>query len=252
MKLVLLVVTAMLGNAVEIRFEVRHERALKDHPGVLTFDDQGVSYEQVPTPKQQKKEASQKGPLRLERVRWSYTDIQQLWIAPHKVVLTTYRDRKWLLGVDKEYEFFSQTGKSFDGLYPLLKEKLDQRFVAAMADESSTPLWEIPVKLLGVVQGSEGVLQVGPERIVYRTALPGLSRTWRYQDIENISSSGPFQLTLTSFERAQAQYGSRKGFNFQLKQRLDEKRYELLWRRLNRDKGLRFLHDIDERTSSSQ
>jgi hypothetical protein len=36
-------------------------------------------------------------------------------------------------------------------------------------------------------------------------------------------------------------YGDRKGFNFQLKQPLDEARYNDLWLRLERSKGLQIL-----------
>jgi len=79
---------------------------------------------------------------------------------------------------------------------------------------------------------------VGSTAIVYKSEKNGESRTWRYEDIENISSSGPFQLTLTTFERAKSHYGSLKGFNFELKRRLDEARYNDLWLRLNQSKGL--------------
>jgi hypothetical protein len=80
---------------------------------------------------------------------------------------------------------------------------------------------------------------------VYQTDRKGHSRTWRLEDIDNVSSSDPFQLTLVTYERAKAQYGSRKNFQFQLKQRLDEKQLEALWKRLNRDKGLEFLKAIE-------
>jgi hypothetical protein len=36
-------------------------------------------------------------------------------------------------------------------------------------------------------------------------------------------------------------YGSRKGFEFELKQRLEEARYNDLWLRLNQSKGLKIL-----------
>lgn len=238
----LLVTTRIYGA--EFRFDVRHERALKDHPGILTIDDIGISYQQVLTEKQQKK-PPKKLP-KLEGVRFEYQDIQEIWLSPEKLVLVTYKDRPRLLGIDKEYEFFSVGERSFAEAYPMLKEKLDQRFVAALADPEAVFLWEIPVKLLGSLQGSEGVLQVGPSRIVYKTERKGNSRTWRYQDIENISTSGQFQLTLTTFERAKTHYGSLKGFNFQLKRRLDERQYELLWKQLNREKGLRFLTSQEE------
>jgi len=56
--------------------------------------------------------------------------------------------------------------------------------------------------------------------------------TWRYKDIENIRTSDIFHLTLTSL------YGS---VEFQLKEALGEDRYDELWRRINREKGLKFL-----------
>lgn len=237
-------------TAAELRFEVRHERALRDHPGSLTIDDTGVSYQQVLTEKQQKKK--RKKPPELEGVRFDYQDIQELWLSAGKLVLVTYKDRPRLLGIDKEYEFFVVGERSFAEAYPMLKDKLDQRFVAALADPQAAVLWEIPVKLQGTLQGSEGVLQVGPDQIVYKTDRKQEGRTWRYQDIDNISTSGPFQLTITTYERAKTHYGSLKGFNFQLKQRLDEKRYELLWKRLSREKGLQFLTSQQEESRVPQ
>ena len=236
--------------AAEVHFDVRHERALRDHPGILTIDDAGVSYQQVLTEKQQKKK--RKKPPELESVHFDYQDIQELWLSPEKLVLVTYQDRPRLLGIDKEYEFFVAGERSFAEAYPILKDKLDQRFIAALADPEAAVLWEIPVKLQGLLQGSEGLLQVGPDRIVYKTDREGHSRTWRYQDVENISRSGPFQLTITTYERAKTHYGSLKGFSFQLKQRLDEKRYELLWKRLNREKGLQFLTSQQEERQAQQ
>ena len=250
MKLALMLVTFLsMGNAsaaAELRFEVRHERALRDHSGILTIDDTGISYQRGLAGKQQKE------PPKLESVHFDYQDIQQLWLSPDKLVLVTYIDRKWFMGMDKEYEFFVVGGRSFAEAYTMLKNTLDQRFIAALADPEPAALWEIPVKLLGTVRGSEGILQVGPDRIIYKTDRKGHARTWRYQDIENISTSGPFQLTLTTYERAKTHYGSLMGFNFQLKQRLDEKRYQLLWMRLNQEKGLQFLTSQQEGNQASQ
>jgi hypothetical protein len=130
---------------------------------------------------------------------------------------------------------------TFENAYQVLKTRLDQRFVAAIADSPSTMLWEIPAKHLAGLGGDEGVLQVGTSEIVYRSAKKGESRTWRYEDIDNIASSGPFEFTITTFERAKLDYGSRKQFTFELKQRLEEARYNDLWLRLNQSKGLKIL-----------
>ena len=238
------------ARAAELSYEVRHHRALKDHAGVLTIDEKGVAYHQVVPEGKRKKEP--KKPPKLESVRFDYQDIQELWVSPEKLVLVTYKDRKWLLGVDKEFEFFLPKDKSFEAAYMMLKDKLDRRFVAAIADSQAATLWELPVKLLGKLQGSEGVLQVGPDHIVFKTDRPRQSRTWRYEDIENVSTSDRYQLTLTTYERAKTHYGSMKGFNFQLKQPLDDKRFQMLWKRLNQDKGLQFLKAIEERNETTK
>jgi hypothetical protein len=220
----------------ELRFEVRHDHWRRHGDGTLVITERGVSFQEL-TKKKQVKHAFE----------LNYQDIQELKLSPAKLTLVTYKDRKWLLGVDKEYEFTLTPGQSFSEVYTFLKDRLDQRFVAAIADEQVQPLWEIPVKLLGRVNGSEGVLQVGPDRIVYKTTKKGQSRTWRYRDIENISTSGPFQLTVTTYERAKTHYGNLKGFNFQLKQALDEKRFNLFWRLLNQNKGLELLTSAQEK-----
>lgn len=253
MKALFVLALAATAWGQQVQFEVRHERALKDHPGRVTFDVDGVTYQQTLTPKQQTRVAKGKKPPKLESVRWAYQDLQQLWLSPEKLVIVTYRDRKWFLGVDKEFEFFlTDKNQSPANAYEFLKNKLDQRFVAAVADPKALAAWELPVKLLGTIQGSEGVLRVGEDRIVYKTEKKGQSRTWRLEDIENVSTSGPFQLTLTTYERAITHYGSMKSFNFQLKQKLDGRRVDLLWRSLNRDKGLDFLTSLEGRNQAAQ
>ncbi len=231
---ILVAASSLYGQHLE--YGVRHDHWWKSGGGTLVITDRGVSFQEL-TKKKKVKHAFE----------LNYQDIQELKLSPTKLTLVTYKDRKLLLGLDKEYEFTLTPGQSFNQAYALLKDRLDQRFVAAIADDTIQPLWEIPVKLLGRVSGSEGTLEVGADHIVYKTAAKGQSRTWRYEDIENISTSGPFQLTLTTYERAKTHYGNLRGFNFQLKEALDEKRFNLLWRRLNQNKGLEFLTSAQER-----
>lgn len=190
--------------------QARHEHLRKGCVGTLTIDERGVSFD---------------GPKK-HAWRWAYQDIQQLTVAPNEIRVLTYQDSAWKLGADREYRF--HVAEPLLPAYELLKNQLDQRFVAELADGEVKPLWEIPVKHLGRIRSSQGALVVGEGRIVYKCDRAGEPRTWRYNDIDSISSSGPFQLTLTTFERA---------FNFQLKEPLDEATYNDLWRRLNRKKG---------------
>jgi hypothetical protein len=178
--------------------------------------------------------------------RWSYQDIQQLKMAPKSLTVLTYKDNKWKLGADREYEFDLVSDKTFEDAYLFLKGRLDQRFVAEIPDHVSNVLWEIPVKHLLRFGGDEGTLQVAEDEIVYKSAKSSESRTWRYRDIENVSTSGPFQLTITTFERAKTHYGNLKGFNFELKQPLEEAHYNDLWLRLNQSKGLKILNSYTE------
>ncbi len=206
--------------------------------GTLTISDTGVSFEE--------KYKDGKTPKHPHAWRWDYQEIQQLKVAPKSMTVLTYKDNKWKLGADRQYEFALVSEKTFDDAYNVLKRRLDQRFVAAIGDSPSGMLWEIPVKHLRPLSGDEGVLLVGPDQIVYKSTKTDESRSWRYEDIDNISSSGPFQLTITSFERARMHYGSRKSFEFELKQRLEEARYNDLWLRLNRSKGLQVLDSYRE------
>jgi hypothetical protein len=219
-----MILAAALGQE-PLRYEVRHDHWRKSCTGTLEAGPDGLSYTETSGKKK-------------EHVwKWSYQDIQQLELAGTRLTVVTYEDNRWKLGADREQQF-DLRGGDFLAAYRLLKDKLDQRLVAAIADDPMNLLWEVPVKLLGWTKGSEGVLKVGRERIVFETTKSLFSRTWRYEDIENLSSSGPFQLSLTTFERAKSHYGNLRGFNFQLKSRLPEDKYMELWRRLNQTKGL--------------
>lgn len=91
--------------------------------------------------------------------------------------------------------------------------------------------WEIAVKYLHRVR------RVGVDEIVYTPAKRYETSTWRFEDIEKISSSGPPQLTITTFEDAKTHSDNRREFSFELNQRLEEARYNDLWLRLNRSRA---------------
>ena len=197
------------ARAADIKFEVRHEHLRKGCNGTMTVDEKGIYFH---------------GPKN-HVWAWAFQDIQELKLAPDRIHLRSYWDDKWKLGADREFDF---TGRIPSELYTIWKSRLDSRFVAEIADPAVKPLWQVPAKHLGRITGSEGVLEIGVDRIVYQTDSKDDSRTWRLNDIENISSTGPFDFTITTRE---------KGFRFQLKQVLSEARYNELWRRLNDTKG---------------
>lgn len=209
---------AGLLAAQEVKYEVRHDHWRKYGTGVLVVSARGISYQ----------EPEKKGHGR----EWTFEDIQRLELGERTMRVLTYQDSRWKLGADVEEEFTLPGKGTFEEAYGLLKDRLDRRFVARLADGAVEPLWEIPVKHLHRLGGTQGRLIAARDRIVYEARERDESRTWRYGDVENISSSGPFQLTVTTPERV---------FHFQLKRALEEDRYNDLWRRLNEAKGLRIL-----------
>jgi hypothetical protein len=153
-------------------------------------------------------------------------------LAPGSLRIVSYEDDRWKLGRDRIWQFEKTPAAIADDWYPVFARKLDQRFVAALADEKLKSEWQIPVKLVHARGGSQGVLLVGKDHVVYKSGQPGESRTWRITDFENTSSSGAFDLTITTHER---------DFRFQLKQALPGERFDELWRRANLANGLEIL-----------
>jgi hypothetical protein len=225
--------------AQELTYVVRHERLLKDQRAELTFTETGLSLRKL------EKKPGKAGDVRTSA--WPYADIRQLVLSPGKVIVLLYRDRSpWLLGVDKEYELKLEPGADIVPAYGFLKSRLDRRLIAAIADSEAAVTWELPVKRLGLIRGVEGILRFGPDALVFETNAKGRSRTWRMEDISDVSSSDPYELTVTTHERAIVHYGSRKVFHFQLKQAIGPKHLDLLWKRLNEANELTYLKAFQE------
>jgi hypothetical protein len=200
-------------------FPVRHAHWHGGGMGDLAVSNDGISFA----------EAKKKGHSRI----WKYEEIQQIELSAAALRILTYEDQKWKLGRDREY-VFDQLPEGFaQTVYAQWRERLDQRFIAGLPDESVAPAWEIPAKLLGRFEGSQGVLRIGADRIVYEAKQTEQSRTWRFADIENIASAGPFDFSIVTREHHGDWNAGAREFRFQLKRPLAEERYNELWRRLN-------------------
>ena len=192
------------------QFTVEHKHWRGGCSGVLTVDANGVSFD---------------GPKE-HAWTWQFQDIQELQLGPASIHILTYKDSKLRLGADLGYEF--EGAIPAGDLYAVLRERMDQRLVAMVPSEGGGAGVSLPVKLLGRIAGSEGRLEFLADSVVYEAGAKNQSRTWRYTDIDGISSSGRFELTLTTQE---------KGFHFQLKQPLTEARYNQLWLDIEKKNG---------------
>jgi len=201
---------------------VRHVHLRKGAVGTLRVNAASILYE----------EKDKKGKPNVHSREWRYSEIQKLALGNTTLRILTYEDQKWELGRDREFVFDHLPPAMTAELYAVWRDKLDARFVAARAEATVPSEWVLPAKLAVGRGGSQGTLTVGAGQVVYGTEREGESRTWRIRDIGNVSSSGPFDLTITTHE---------KDFRFQLKEALDEARYNALWRRINRMNGLQIL-----------
>ncbi len=222
----ILICGALLGSAQTVT--VKHTHARGGEPGELQVSSEGIVFTET-------------GKGHKHSRTWKYEDIQQLELSPTTLRILTYEDQKWLLGRDREYEFSGLTPEFEVSVFGRWRDRLDQRFIADLPDKQVHLQWEVPAKLLGAIQGSQGVIRVGEDRIVFQTDKPGQSRTWRLGDIDNIASAGRFDLSIVTAEHHGAFNSGVREFRFQLKQPLSEARYNELWRRLNLSKQSDFV-----------
>jgi hypothetical protein len=154
---------------------------------------------------------------------WKLQDIRELKLAPDRVEVLTYH-------ADNEFIGAVPVGQ----LYAALKGVMDQRLVMEAVEPADGAVWSAPVKRRG---GADGALAFGSDAIVYTSGARDESRTWRYRDIDNISSTGPLELTITTFERAWEHYADRKDFHFELKQPISEAQYNEIWLLVEKKNG---------------
>jgi hypothetical protein len=206
-------------QAQEVRFPVRHGRLLRDRIGELIFGDTGIEYR-----------TKGKGDARI----WKYEGIQQLGLlSPKELTIVTYEDSKWKLGRDLFYRFTITNGEITPALWTQLQAKLKRPVVSALIPPDIAPKFTIPVKHLRGFSGTQGMLEIGDEYIIYKTAVLKDSRIWRYQDISSVGTTGPFQMRLTSMDRAENESGGERNFVFSLKERLVPEAYDFIWWKIN-------------------
>ena len=197
-------------------FAAKHQHAKGFCQGAVKITPDGISYSSVNT--ELKAGTKAKTP---HNWTWKYQDIQQLEISPQSLRVLTYEDRETTFTGD------------FARAYLRLRDRMDRRLVACLADEQVQPLWTLSVKRLGRINGSQGQLIISGDRIVYKTEAKDASRTWRYSDIESLSSPDPHHLSVTTFEKSKPRLGSNRTFKFQLSEPLKEEQYQNLRRRLS-------------------
>jgi len=216
--------SGVLLSGQDLKFPVRHDHLRNGGDGTLTFSRDGIAFEET---------AGNPGHAR----QWKYADLERFELSPERIRIATYQDVRWQVTRDRDYVFDHLPKDMAEQLYQYLAGRLDQRFVARLADASVAPLWAIDVKVLRGRNGASGKLKIGADRIVFESPVPGDSRTWRYLDIQLVTRGDPFHLSVAAIDGE---------VRFQLKEALPEERYNWLWRRVAQSSGAKPIHSSVE------
>jgi hypothetical protein len=206
------------GNAWAEIFQVQHDHFWRSCKGKLVFGESTVEFA-----------AGEKDHSRL----WKYEDIQQLAIAPGQISILTYDTRKIEFGADQIFNFKVLSGALSDLFRREIEKKLTRPIVSAIVPETIEARFSIPARHRLFLSDSQGLLEFGEETIVYRSATPADSRVWRYDELMDVGSTGPFRLRIAALQKTGGEYGEEKNYVFDLKRRMTSQEYDFIWGKIN-------------------
>ena len=165
--------------------------------------------------------------------RWNYVEIKQLQIlSPKRIVVLTYEDRGWLrFGADRSFDFELREGIVNPELIAFVLAHTDRPVVTAVLPPvSQTPLFRQLVKHERHARGSDGVLLMYDDALVYGTEQGTATRYWRFRDIFAVLPLGRDRLQILVYEGGA---GEIRPFTFDLKSDMSDDFARALWARVN-------------------
>ena len=183
--------------------KVTRVRTLKDQPGDLHIDDQGIAF----------RSGDGKTSITI-----AMKDLRDVSVAdPHALRFGTYEVQKWKPVERVEYTFRTPPDTSVEELGTFLTARVHRTVVGHYPEESQ---FQVAAYHRRVRAGTSGLLRIGPESIQFVSDKPADSRTWLYRDIETIGRPDSFRFRVTT---------NRETYVLELKEDLPEAAYELAW-----------------------
>jgi hypothetical protein len=205
--------------AQEFKYRVEHDHLLGSCNGDLFINRDGVEY------RTENQRHSRK---------WAYTDIEMMkLISPRKLEILTYESALMKLGSDRAFEFNLREDDMTKDVSEFLLKRVGRPLSTTFVASEETPRYAIPVRHRHSFGGCQGTLKVYADRVVYESQKKQEnSRYWRWTDIQGVSRTSPYQLSITTFEPKAG--GPTKAFDFDLKQEVTDPMYDYLWARVYR------------------
>jgi hypothetical protein len=186
--------------------KVTRVRTLKDQPGDLHIDDQGIAF----------RSGDGKTSITI-----AMKDLRDVSVADaHALRFGTYEVQKWKPVERVEYTFRAPPDTSVEELGNFLTARVHRTVVGHYPEGSQFQAAAYHRRLRA---GTNGLLKIGAESIQFVSDTPADSRTWRYRDIETIGRPDAFRLRVTT---------NRETYILELKEDLPEVAYELAWNKI--------------------
>ena len=209
----LMLTSVVLADSFE--FHVKHDHILGSCDGRLAAKDRKIRYEAADGKHTQ---------------AWAYIDIQKVEVvSPTRLVLKTFRSEDWKkFEKDRVFNFSLVEGKLTPEHQEFFLKKLSRPMVARLVEKVNQSPTPLPVRHRHRLGGCEGHLSIEEDRLIYFSHHSGDNRVWTLRDIENIGSTDPYHLRVTTYNET---------FTFDLKSPLDPKTYDFLWMKIYRLKS---------------
>ena len=168
-----------------------------------------------------------------EARRWTYWDIKQLRIeSPESIAVLTYEDQGWLkFGADRRFDFELREKKLTPEIVAfILSHTVRPVVTAVLPPLGNAPLFRLLVKHERRGDGSDGVLVMYDEALVYGTERATDTRYWRYADIFSVLPLDRDRLQILVYEGGA---GELRPFTFLLKAEMPDAFTRALWSRVN-------------------
>lgn len=196
-----LALASIAGAQETFDFPVEQVRPLRNRPGTLHIDAQGIAFRST--------DGKTDIALRMQ-------DLRTASVAdPRALRFETYEVNKWKPIERRDYTFRASSDAPLDVLAQFLSSRVQRPVVGHYWAGSR---FEVPAFHRRAFSGAHGTLRIGEESIQFLSDNQADARTWRYRDIETIGRPDAFRFRVTT---------NRETYVVELKDEFPEAAYEL-------------------------
>jgi hypothetical protein len=157
-------------------------------------------------------------PMKGASKRWTFTEIKDLDLQRHRVVLIGYDNREWHLPGTQRFDLELKK-EITPAVAASLTEEMARPVRNRVPDPDAPSITVIAVRRSDHFGGSNGFLRIRQQGIDYVTAEPGQSRSWRWLDLQTLSNPDPYHFFV---------FGYRDNYSFDLKETLSREQFNHL------------------------